>query len=187
MKTRCRILCVTFNFPRWSDDNTNRSFCFHISVGDINPMKNSTITSNTEAYDLDFYHWIARNVELLRAGRLSEIDAEHIAEELESMGKRDVRQLRSRLQVLVMHLLKWQFQPEHQSSSWLRTIHHQRDEIEALLLDSPSLRPMLAKLLESVYPKAVRDACHETGLPCSVFPEHCPYSIDVILDSDFGS
>ena len=141
--------------------------------------------SNAADYDLDFHHWIGRNVELLRAGRLSEIDAEHIAEELESMGKRDVRQLRSRLQVLVMHLLKWQYQPERQSASWLTTIDHQRDEIEALLLDSPSLRPILAELLDSIYPKAVRDACHETGLPRAAFPECCPYGLNAILDAGF--
>ena len=148
-------------------------------------MSYLTTMSNTADYDLDFHHWIMRNVELLRAGRLSEIDAQHIAEELESMGKRDVRQLRSRLQVLVMNLLKWHYQPERQSTRWLTTISHQRDEIEALLLDSPSLRPILAELLESVYPKAVRDACHETGLLRSAFPERCPYGLDAILDGEF--
>lgn len=136
-------------------------------------------------YDLDFYEWIARNVELLRDGRLSEIDAEHIAEELESMGKRDLRQLRSRLQVLVMHLLKWQYQPERQGTSWIQTIDHQRDEIEALLLDSPSLRTTLSAALEQIYPKAVRSACHETGLPVATFPECCPYLLDDILDARF--
>lgn len=66
-------------------------------------------------YDLDFHAWILKNVELLRNGQLTEVDAEHIAEELESMGKRDLRQLRSRLQVLIMHLLKWQHQPQGQN------------------------------------------------------------------------
>lgn len=136
-------------------------------------------------YDLDFHQWITRNVELLREGRLSEIDAEHIAEELESMGKRDLRQLRSRLQVLVMHLLKCQYQPERQGTSWVKTIDHQRDEIEALLLDSPSLRGALTTSLAQIYPKAVRDACRETGLPCETFPECCPYTLDDILDEGF--
>jgi hypothetical protein len=136
-------------------------------------------------YDLDFHAWIVRNVELLRTGRLSEIDAEHIAEELESMGKRDLRQLRSRLQVLVMHLLKWHYQPERQGTSWIRTIDHQRDEIEALLLDSPSLRTTLAAALDQVYAKAVRTAAQETGLPAASFPTHCPYVLDDILDAAF--
>ena len=96
-------------------------------------------------YDQDFFAWITHNVQLLRSGRLSEVDAEHVAEELERMGKRDLRQLRSRLQVLIMHLLKWEHQPDKRGPSGLRSIDHQRDEIEALLLDSPSLRPRLAE------------------------------------------
>ncbi|NEP55960.1 MAG: DUF29 domain-containing protein [Symploca sp. SIO2G7] len=136
-------------------------------------------------YDLDFYGWINKNVELLRGGRLAEIDVEHIAEELESMGKRDLRQLRSRLQVLVMHLLKWQYQPEKQSKSWLATIQHQRDEIEALLMDSPSLRRQLEPGVEIIYPKAVRDASRETDLPETAFPLSCPFEIEEILAQSF--
>ncbi|MEQ8384508.1 MAG: DUF29 domain-containing protein [Coleofasciculus sp. A1-SPW-01] len=141
---------------------------------------------NLEAeYDLDFYAWIRKNVKLLRRGCLSEIDVEHIAEELESMGKCDLRQLRSRLQVLVMHLLKWQYQPDKQSKTWLVTIDHQRDEIETLLLDSPSLRSELEQGLARVYPKAVRDACRETGLPETTFPLSCPFEIEEILAQEF--
>ena len=136
-------------------------------------------------YDLDFYAWINKNVELLRRGCLSEIDAEHIAQELESMGKRDRRQLRSRLQVLIMHLLKWQYQPDKQSQSWLATIDHQRDQIEALLLDSPSLRGDLETALVIVYPKSVRDAHRETSLPETVFPLSCPFALEEILAPDF--
>jgi hypothetical protein len=136
-------------------------------------------------YDRDFYSWINQNVELLREGRLTEVDAEHIAEELESMGKRERRQLRSRLQVLVMHLLKWQYQPEKQSKSWLVTIEHQRDEIEALLLDSPSLRREVEDALETIYPKSLRDACQETGPPKTTFPSSCPFTIEEILNQAF--
>lgn len=134
------------------------------------------------AYEEDFYAWVTRNVELLRSGHLSDVDAEHIAEELESMGKRDLRQLRSRLQVLTTHLLKCQYQPDLQGKSWLTTIDHQRDEIEALLLDSPSLRTAMEDALAMIYPKAVRDACRETGLPETTFPATCPYRLDQIVD-----
>jgi hypothetical protein len=136
-------------------------------------------------YDQDFYAWIAQNVSLLRSGQLSEVDVEHIAEELESMGKRDLRQLRSQLQVLIMHLLKWQYQTDLRSKSWVNTIDHQRDEIEALLLDSPSLRNQLKDAIELIYSKAARDATHETGLPAEKFPEQCPYRIDEILGPAF--
>ncbi len=136
-------------------------------------------------YDRDFYAWINKNVELLRQGDLAEVDLEHIADELESIGKRDLRQLRSRLQVLVMYLLKWKYQPERQSKSWVATINHQRDEIEVLLLDSPSLRGELDKSLETIYPKAVRDAAGETDLPETIFPESCPFGIGEILAEGF--
>lgn len=136
-------------------------------------------------YQQDFHGWIERNVALLRAGRLTDIDAEHIAEELESMGKQDPRQLRSRLQVLVAHLLKWAYQPERQNKSWLATMDHQRDEIEALLLDSPSLRPLLSDALEQIYQKARRDAARETGLSPTQFPHRCPYDVDDILRDGF--
>ncbi|GAB4284227.1 MAG: DUF29 domain-containing protein [Oscillatoriaceae cyanobacterium] len=122
-------------------------------------------------------------MELLRTGRVAEADLEHIADELESMGKRDLRKLRSRLQVLVMHLLKWKYQPERQS--WVATLDHQRDEIEALLLDSPSLRAELDKSLETIYPKAVRDAARETDLPETIFPESCPFEMAEILAEGF--
>jgi len=137
------------------------------------------------SYDQDYCAWIARNFELLRAGSLSGIDAEHIAEELESMGKRDPRQLRSRLQVLTTHLLQWRYQPNLRGTSWLATIDHQRDEIEALLLDSLSLRGALDDALAWVYPKAVRDAARETGLPEVSFPKVCPHALDQILVPGF--
>lgn len=128
-------------------------------------------------YDQDFHAWILSNVELLRSGKLTEVDAEHIAEELESMGKRDLRQLRSHLQVLVMHLLKWHYQPQNQTKSWLTTIDHQRDQIESLLLDSPSLRGQLPQALAFIYPKASRDASRETNLPQSTFPPNHPTAL----------
>jgi hypothetical protein len=136
-------------------------------------------------YDQDFHVWILNNVELLRSGKLTEVDAEHIAEELESMGKRDLRQLRSRLQVLVMHLLKSHYQPQNQTKSWLTAIDHQRDQIESLLLDSPSLREQPPQALDWIYPKAIRDASRETNLPPSTFPLQLPYSLDEILDPNF--
>jgi hypothetical protein len=136
-------------------------------------------------YDRDFYTWIAKNVELLRSGQIAEADVEHIAEELESMGKRDLRHLRSRFQVLVMHLLKWKYQPDKRSRSWRATIDYQRDEIEALLLDSPSLRGQLDNILSVVYAKAVRDAARETGLPESAFPRSCPFDITEIVEEGF--
>ena len=139
----------------------------------------------TAEYECDFHGWITHNVALLRAGRLSEIDAEHIAEELESMGKRDLRQLRSRLQVLVMHLLKWQFQPAHRSSSWRGSILEQRLRIRDLLQDCPSLKPFLPEAVAAAYADSAKLAGKETGLSITLFPTQPPYALDLLLDDDW--
>ena len=85
-------------------------------------------------YDKDFYQWTLYNAELLRQGKITEIDIQNIAEELESMGKSQKRELISRLAVLIMHLLKWQYQPEKRSHSWIETINEQRRQIVELFL-----------------------------------------------------
>ena len=137
-------------------------------------------------YDTDFHAWALSNAELLRQGRLVDLDTEHIAEELESMGASERRELLSRLQVLLLHLLKHQFQPERRGKSWLLTINHQRTAIERLLEQSPSLGRILdEETVENLYRKAVRDAIIETDLERHLFPADCPYAIAQILDEDW--
>ena len=136
-------------------------------------------------YDQDFFEWTQCNAALLRAGCFDQADIEHIAAELEDMGKRDQRELESRLQVLLAHLLKWKHQPEKRSSSWESTIDTQRDEIERLLRQATSLRRSIADALSGVYRKTVRDAARETRLGRSVFTEVCPFTMDEILDEEF--
>src|SRR5271155_4858757 len=89
-------------------------------------------------YDKDFYAWSLHNAALLREGKLSEVDLEHIAEEIEDMGKKDRRELISRLAMLLAHLLKWKFQTERRSNSWKNTIKHQRFKVKDVLSESPS-------------------------------------------------
>jgi hypothetical protein len=136
-------------------------------------------------YDSDFHAWALRNARLLRAGRLDELDVEHIAEELESMGASERRELLSRMQVLMVYLLKQQYQPSRRGKSWRLTINHQRTAIERLLEQSPSLARLFdAANLAKVYRKAVRDAVIETDLVAHLFPADCPYSLDELLDDD---
>jgi hypothetical protein len=137
-------------------------------------------------YDTDFHAWAFSNAELLRQGRLVDLDIEHIAEELESMGASERRELLSRLQVLLLHLLKHEFQPERRGKSWLLTINHQRTAIERLLEQSPSLGRILDEgTVENLYRKAVRDAIIETDLERHLFPADCPYAVAQILDEDW--
>jgi hypothetical protein len=136
-------------------------------------------------YEKDFYGWALHNAELLRQGRLSEIDIEHIAEELESTGKRDRRELTSRFKILLAHLLKWQYQPKYRGRSWQRSVDEQRSEIIDLITDNPHLKNYISQSLIDAYPKAVKLAVKETRLSTNSFPLECPYSLENILAENF--
>jgi hypothetical protein len=138
-----------------------------------------------ELYDRDFLEWTRCNAALLRAGRFREADIEHIAEELDDMGRSEQRELESRLQILLKHLLKWQVQPERRGRSWEATIRVQRLEIDRLQRRMPSLRNLLAEGIGEVYPAAVIKASLETRLPESSFPKTCPFTVEQILDEGY--
>jgi hypothetical protein len=140
---------------------------------------------NTADYEEDFYAWTVEQSRLLRSGELSAIDAANIAEEIESMGRSDRRELKSRLIVLLMHLLKWSHQPAARSRSWSATIDEQRLQIDGLLAESPSLRPMLAVMAPEAYAIARARAIAETGLADAVFRDACPFAADEVLSRAF--
>jgi hypothetical protein len=132
-------------------------------------------------YEQDFYLWTIEQANLLRAGALSQLDIENLIEEVESMGRSEKRELRSRLIILIMHLLKWDYQPEFQCRSWEATIMTQRREIELVLDDNPSLRQGLSDVIFQAYPLSKFKASHETGIKESAFPGTCPYTIKQIM------
>jgi predicted nucleic acid-binding Zn-ribbon protein len=136
-------------------------------------------------YNTDFYSWLMQNAALLREGRFAEADAEHIAEELEAMGKKEQRELISRLAVLLAHLLKWTFQSVRRTRSWTNTIAAQRMELLDLLEDSPSLRHEMEEKIAKAYERSRLMAENETGIDKNVFPAECPFSLAQILDKDF--
>ncbi len=136
-------------------------------------------------YDDDFAAWASETARQLRAGRFSEIDVEHVAEEIEDMGKSEKRELLGRLTVLVMHLLKWKWQADKRTTSWQSTMATQRAELHRLLRQSPSLKSAIAASVEDIYPDAVESASIETGLPAQTFPAGCPFSVDQILERTF--
>jgi hypothetical protein len=143
------------------------------------------MTTNAELYEQDFFEWTQTTAALIRAGKWQAIDPESVAEEIESLGKRDRRELGSRLQVLVMHLLKWHYQSSERSGSWRDTIEDQRAEILDLLNDSPSLRRQAPVILAQRYPRARAKAGSETGLPADTFPPTCPWTVEQVLAADF--
>lgn len=136
-------------------------------------------------YETDFYTWTQQQAQRLRQGPLSELDLEHLAEEIESMGKRDRRALGSQLRNILLHLLKWRFQPLLRGPSWRRSIRTARLKMDDILQDSPSLRRHLPNLLAKEYSRAVAQAVDETGLRSSDFPNACPWPLEQILDEDF--
>lgn len=138
---------------------------------------------NTNLYDSDFYAWTQRQSELLRAGKLEDVDLEHLADEIEDMGRSEKSTLESRLEVLLMHLLKWQFQPAYRGKSWKLTIKEQRIRLLEHLTENPSLKSHLTTGSDKAYRLAVLGAEKETGR--EDFPETCPYTLEQIFDEAF--
>jgi hypothetical protein len=128
-------------------------------------------------YETDETGWLEATAELVRAGRLSEVDTASLAEYLSDMAKRDRREVMSRLTVLLAHLLKYEFQPENRSASWRGTIRSQWRELRQLV-DSGTLRNHAIESLAVAYAEARVDAADETGLPPETFPAACPWTLD---------
>ena len=132
-----------------------------------------------------FFRWSLEQAKLLRAGKLVRADIEHIAEEIESLGRAEKRELISHLSVLLLHLLKWRYQPEKRSPSREASIRVQRNRLADHLDDNPSLKPLLPQALASAYRDAALEAVAETWLAGSTFPETCPWSVEQALDGAF--
>jgi Domain of unknown function DUF29 len=137
-------------------------------------------------YETDLYAWTQEQVSLLKTQEWEQLDTVNLIEEIETLGRRERQELRNRLGVLLGHLLKWQFQAEKRSNSWLGTIREQRIQIKLLMQDSPSLKPYLDEVFFSVYELGLALAIRETELGEQVFPEICPYTLDQTLNRDIS-
>ncbi len=146
-------------------------------------MAQQTVETLAALYETDETAWLERTAELLRAGRLSEVDTQNLAEYLTDMAKRDRQEVFSRLVVVLAHLLKWQFQPDRRSRSWLLTILKQRQELEGLA-GLGVLRQHAGTVLPDAYQYAVERVVVETGLSPKDFPATCPDSLDQLLSRD---
>jgi hypothetical protein len=143
-----------------------------------------TMTLN-ETYNKDLYLWGQEHIKLLKQGRLNELDIEHLIEEIEDMGKSEQRGISSHLRVLLMHLLKWEFQERFRGGSWLGSIRNSRLSIDDLIKTSPSLKNKPQNDLSEIYKQAREWASDETGLKLETFPEECPYSIEQVLNKSW--
>jgi hypothetical protein len=136
-------------------------------------------------YSQDCNLWIKQTTKLLRENRWQEIDIEHLIEEFEGVGKSEQRGISSQLTRLLLHLLKWEYQPSRRSDSWLDSITDARFQIELAMEDSPSLKNYPLDELAQSYQRARRKAAKQTGIALSIFPEYCPYSLDFVLQEDW--
>ncbi len=134
-------------------------------------------------YEQDETAWLETMAELIRLGRLNEVDYPNLAEYLADMARRDRREVESRLTVLLTHVLKWTYQPDRRSGSWRGTIVEKRQELEGLL-SGGVLRNHAEALLADVYRRAVERAAAETELPSETFPAASPYTLDQLLSAD---
>lgn len=134
-------------------------------------------------YETDFYAWTQQQIHSLKQQAWQNLDVENLVEELADLGRRERQELRNRLSVLLGHLLKWQFQPERRSNSWLATIREQREQLNLLLTENPSLQPYLPEILSLAYRQGLNLAVRETDLPYATFPADCPYSLAEALET----
>ena len=142
----------------------------------------------TELYDQDFYAWTQRNANLLRQGRAAEADMEHLAEEIEEMGKEQRHALRSQLRHLLVHLLKLQFSAATlPRPGWIEEVQNARAEIADRIADNPSLRPQMPSIFAEIWSRASRQAIESLRAHGEqpAIPQSCPFTLEQALDDDF--
>ena len=137
------------------------------------------------SYDKDFYSWTQEQAELLRNRQFNSLDLPNLIEEIETMGRSEKRELESRLTVLLLHLLKWKYQPARRGRSWNLTIKGQRIEYSNILTDNPGLKAQLNTILGNAYKLARVKAATQTQLDIDTFPEECPWMIEDITNDNF--
>lgn len=144
-----------------------------------------TAVTNPNLYEKDFYLWIKTTAKQLKNGNFAEIDLDNLIEEIESMGRSEKRALKSNLLVLLMHLLKYKYQPEKCSNSWLSTIFEHRRRLKEDLTESPSLKKYLSEVFNECYQDARKQAALETGLSLDTFPVDSPFTTEESLNQDY--
>ena len=133
------------------------------------------------AYEDDVHAWAFQQASLLRSGQWNRLDIEHLADEIEDVGRSEARELRGALAVVLLHLLKWDRQPERRRRSWALSIQEHRCRMADSLGENPSLEGKLSELLASAYRSGRNAALSETDLPGAGLPATCPYGWDEIM------
>jgi len=147
-------------------------------------MVQKSADSLSTLYEADETAWLDAMAELIRAGRLDEIDYPHLAEYLEDMAKRDRREVKSCLRTLLANLLTWTYQPELHTNGLCGTIITQQEDLEDNLFTSGTLRNHAEAKLSDAYREAAEIAVAETGLPAATFPAECPWTLEQLLSAE---
>ena len=137
-------------------------------------------------YERDFYSWLMEQARLVREGRFEALDRDNLAEEIESLGREQFNKLESALRVLLLHMLKWDHQPEKRSRSWVLSIEARRIEAGDVLADNPGLKPRIGEAMTRGYRRARIEAAKETELEKSAFAETYPYSFEDVVSREFS-
>jgi Domain of unknown function DUF29 len=140
---------------------------------------------NSVLYEQDYYLWIKNTAQLLQQDRFSELDIANLIEEIEDMGKSEKRAIESNLDIVLMHLLKYKYQPLKRSDSWLSANFEHRKRLQRIFKDSPSLKPYAQEIFNECYQNARNMASLETSLPIDTFPIESLFDLEQTLDPDY--
>ena len=143
------------------------------------------IPNVNQLYDRDYHLWLEETAQLLKTKNFSQLDLKNLIEEIETLGRSERNKITSSLRLVYQHLLKWQYQPEKRSKSWINTIDRERDNIRDYVEDMPSLKKMLddSEVIAKAYYRGRRDAIKETGI--TNLPIDCPFTIQQVLNSNY--
>jgi hypothetical protein len=151
-----------------------------------NTRRRSASEREPARYDRDLYSWAIEQAAMLRAGRIAEADARNIAEELDDVGNAEYRGLQSALRLILLHLLKWDYQPQRRSHSWWASITVQRNQVRRVLRKNPGLKPHLKEVTAEAYEDARVQAASQTRLAPRTFPSRCPFSWKEITEREIA-
>ncbi len=145
----------------------------------------SSATNTANLYDRDYYLWLSHTAQLIKEGKFAEVDATNLIEEIEDMGRSEQRRVESNLVIVLLHLLKYKYQPEKRTNSWKSSIREHRRRLRDDFKASPSLKRYMTEVFDECYQDVREQAADETGLPLNTFPNLSPFTPTEVLDPDY--
>ena len=145
----------------------------------------SSTTNTTNLYDRDYYLWLEHTARLIEEGKFSEVDTANLIEEIKDLGRSEKRAVKSNLVILLLHLLKYKYQPDKRTNSWRASIREHRRRLRDDFQVSPSLKRYFEEVFHECYQDGREQAADETGLPLDTFPTESPFTSSEVLNPDY--